>query len=485
MVKLANSRLNAMKLSEMVILALSNLWQAKLRTILTTLGVIIGIGALVSMVSFGTGMQKNITDSIEANELFTSLTVTPVNIELGNISEGSVSDMVNAQVEGHVPLNDSTLEVIRATEGVILAFPEIVFPSKITLSGKTISTNVRGIPIEMGVYAPFNDLLDGVFFSSDSAGSVIITWETLRQMGYIVKGPDFEPAFTDKMKEEGKILVHSDSVTGEPVELVSAVLKLKKMPSNPLTALSLLNKSPFSEHSTILTVNGITRRGSPFAENHFNAGVYIPIKTTEKIPRVGISSIWEFFNQEKREDEFSSIHVRVKGFKELRPVRHKLEQTGFNVFSVVDEIEEIRQAFLIFDSLLGAVGTIALIVAALGIINTMVMSILERTREIGIMKSVGASENEIKMIYMVEASVIGFIGAVFGLILGWVVTLIANQVFNSYITELGDIAVDLFYFPWWLITGAFIFSVLVSLLAGLYPAFRAARIDPVKALRHD
>jgi len=101
------------------------------------------------------------------------------------------------------------------------------------------------------------------------------------------------------------------------------------------------------------------------------------------------------------------------------------------------------------------------------------------------MKSVGASENDIKMIFVVEAIVIGFLGAIFGLILGWIVTLIANQVINSYIIPFGENGVDVFYFPWWLITGAFGFSILVSLLAGLYPAVRAARIDPVKALRHD
>ena len=113
------------------------------------------------------------------------------------------------------------------------------------------------------------------------------------------------------------------------------------------------------------------------------------------------------------------------------------------------------------------------------------MSILERTREIGIMKAVGGSENEIKFIFFVEAACIGFVGAVFGIMLGWVVTRIANTIVNSAFIEAEMGHVELFYFPVWLILGAIAFSVVVSLAAGLYPAVRAARIDPVKALRHD
>ena len=158
---------------------------------------------------------------------------------------------------------------------------------------------------------------------------------------------------------------------------------------------------------------------------------------------------------------------------------------GVGVFALADQLKEIKKAFLIMDSLLGAIGTIALIIAALGIINTLLMSILERTREIGIMKSVGGSENEIKFIFFVEAGCIGLIGAIFGLALGWLVTRIANSIMNSAIIKSDLGTVELFWFPVWLILGAIAFSIIISLAAGMYPAIRAARIDPVKALRHD
>jgi putative ABC transport system permease protein len=158
---------------------------------------------------------------------------------------------------------------------------------------------------------------------------------------------------------------------------------------------------------------------------------------------------------------------------------------GVEVFTITDQFKELKRGFLIMDTILGAIGTIALFVASLGIINTMIMSILERTRDIGIMKAIGGAESDIRKIFFVEAVSIGFLGALFGLILGWGVTRVANFVANTKLMPQGEAPIDLFYFPLWLILGAIAFSMVVSLAAGLYPAIRAARIDPVKALRHD
>jgi putative ABC transport system permease protein len=137
------------------------------------------------------------------------------------------------------------------------------------------------------------------------------------------------------------------------------------------------------------------------------------------------------------------------------------------------------------DMFLAAIAMIAITVSTLGIINTMVMSILERYREIGIMKAIGASDKDVKKIFFFESGMIGFLGGVFGLALGWVVSMVINQVANYFMAKQGAPYVHFFSFPWWLCLGAVAFSILVSLAAGLYPAVRAARVDPVVALRHD
>jgi putative ABC transport system permease protein len=211
----------------------------------------------------------------------------------------------------------------------------------------------------------------------------------------------------------------------------------------------------------------------------------VPVKAAQGIPRLGFSSVWDLLKGRGQADTYGSIYVRVKRMTDMQPVRETLEKAGLNVFSISDQLKEIRRGFLIVDSILGAIGTIALIVAALGIANTMVMSILERTREIGIMKAIGATEAAIKMIFFVEAATIGVIGALLGLVLGWGVTRVANLVVNAHLMPEGEMPVNLFYFPIWLILGAIGFSIVISLVAGLYPATRAARIDPVEALRHD
>src|SRR4029077_10369890 len=124
-------------------------------------------------------------------------------------------------------------------------------------------------------------------------------------------------------------------------------------------------------------------------------------------------------------------------------------------------------------------------VSALGIMNTMVMSILERTREIGIMKAIGGSDADIRRIFLIEASAIGFFGGITGVILGWMVGRIINLGANVYIQQQGGTPANLFSLPLWLIGGAIGFSIVVSLIAGSYPAGGAARLDPIQARRHD
>lgn len=179
------------------------------------------------------------------------------------------------------------------------------------------------------------------------------------------------------------------------------------------------------------------------------------------------------------------VGVRVSSIKYIDPIKKQLEELGLKTFAFIDELQEIKKGFLLMDMFLFAIGMIAITVACLGIVNTMVMSILERYREIGIIKAIGASDTDVKKIFFFESATIGFLGGVFGLILGWVISLLINSVVNFFLGGKGVPYIDYFSFPWWLCLGAIVFSILVSLAAGVYPAIRAAKVDPVVALRHD
>ncbi len=466
-------------------LGIENLLRSRVRTILTILGVVIGIGALTSMISFGTGMEKNVTDAFKKNEIFTTLIVTSSPLNMGPGGAGGMEKETDAG-DSSVVLSDSVLSDIRHIRDVIYAYPEITFPIRIEMGRNNHTTTVQALPAVMGKFKPYNELLGGSFYSNDSANSVVVRWESLRDMKIIVADKDNPYTLTKKDSVSGFRVLPADSLIGKTLTLISANIDPSKIMANPIAALSNLGKNlPFSETKTELTLCGILKRSNTFSPMVFKGGIMVPPVTASKIPQLGFTSVLDLLNSKKKQDQYSAIHVRVKSIDCIDPVRKALKSRGLQVFAIVDELDQMKRGFRMLDMILSAIGTIALVVASLGIINTMLMSILERTREIGIMKAIGGSEKDIRLIFFTEAAVIGFLGAVFGLLLGWLVTRLANLIANSSLIPNNEMKVNLFYFPEWLILGAIAFSVLISLAAGLYPAFRAARIDPVKALRHD
>ncbi len=468
-----------MRFGDLFQLSLENLWRTKLRSGLTTLGVIIGIGVLVSMVSFGTGVQKNVTDQLRENDLFTSMEVLPTRVDLEDVMSGNLE----LPDDDAPPLTDEVLRTISELPGVEIAYPDIRFPVKIRLGDREARTNLRAIPASMGAFKPLSEIPFGRFFESDDEPSVVLSRKVLRNLDIRLadaEEPD-EPADVD----EELVALPSDSLLGREVEIVSSVLDRAGLVQGFAMGMRLPSSMPLREETVTLTVVGIQTLPTGFGGDRLQSGILVPMTTAQSIPRLGFNSIWEVLGRSGDGEGYPSLYVRVESMEDLEPVRESVEEMGFGVIAIADQLEEIKRQFLILDTLLGAVGTIALIVASLGIINTMVTSILERTREIGVMKALGGSETDIRLIFFVEAATVGVIGGLLGLVLGWGVTRIANAVANHYLRPQGFAPVDLFYVPVWLLLGAIAFAVVVSLLAGVYPAMRAARVDPVQALRHD
>jgi putative ABC transport system permease protein len=177
--------------------------------------------------------------------------------------------------------------------------------------------------------------------------------------------------------------------------------------------------------------------------------------------------------------------VRVDGPTSVPSVEDAVKKMGFNVFSIVDATRSVRRFFAVLDLFLGIFGSLALAVASIGIVNTLVMAILERRREIGIMKAIGASDADVKTLFFAEAGVMGMFGGVAGVALGWVIGRVINFGTNFYLKRQHFPPEQLWSVPWWLVGGAILFAVVVSLLSGFYPAARAARLDPVQALRYE
>lgn len=438
-----------MRLADTIEHSLGSLRKKKLRTFLTTFGVVIGIGALVSMVSFGLGIERNVTEQFKRLELFNYIMAFSGNSPFGGFLSGS------SRPENKVTLDESVLRQIRTLKGVESAFPDARFPAKIRFGDREEFGFVQILPADKTTQALIQ-LRAGKVFSRDDSQSVIVSDSFLRGAG--VK--DFE------------------SVIGQTMEISTLYFDLGR-----LKDLDFSQGLPIGRELYSLKIEGVSTRMGMGSALPIRSDVFLSEGTAGKMKKLILTSLWDLFGN--TDGTYSLVNVRVASPSDIETVKSELKELGLQTFALIDQLEEIKTGFLFLDMILAAVGMIAIVVAALGIINTMIMSILERYAEIGIMKAVGARDRDVKRIFFFESGTIGFVGGLFGFGLGWAVSQIINLVVNSYLGGQGVPPLSYFSFPLWLFIGAVAFAVLVSLLAGIYPAARAAGVDPVVALRHN
>lgn len=452
-----------MRLPDYLDWAFANLWKRKLRTFLTAFGVTIGIGALVSMVSFGTGMQKNVSQSFRSLELFNSITVLPDDFLRRPGRDPDERPAVETPPKKtEAVLDDDAAAKIAAIPGVETVFPEVRIPALVRFGDREEMRFIQVLPAKVAA-SRLLKLSAGKPYASDDENSLIVSTSLLRQFG--VQDPK--------------------TAVGKTMVLSSIAFDFSLLNPAGLMAALRGEKLPLAVEKHELNISGIAEDLAFAGSTPIRSDVFIPPGQSDRMKRLPFTSIWDLFRAREGRLGYSALNVRLSSPGYVEPVKNKVKEMGFGVFALSDQFSEIRRGFLIMDMILAAVGMIAIVVASLGIINTMVMSILERYSEIGIMKAVGAGDRDIRRLFFFESGAIGFLGGVFGFALGWVVSGIINQVVNYFLARQGVPFINYFSFPWWLCLGAMLFSILVSLGAGVYPAMRAARVDPVRALRHD
>ncbi|MFA6790139.1 MAG: FtsX-like permease family protein [Parcubacteria group bacterium] len=183
-------------------------------------------------------------------------------------------------------------------------------------------------------------------------------------------------------------------------------------------------------------------------------------------------------------DNYDKIKIKVSSDDKLEEVRENVINKGYYVSAISDLVEQAKQIFKISQIILSLFGIVALIVSAIGMFNTMTIALLERTQEIGIMKTLGASSSVIWRVFLVESIAIGFSGGVLGILLGYVGGHISNFGINILARNFGGTEVDLFYIPVWFVFFILIFSILVGAFTGFYPARRASKLNALEALRY-
>ncbi|NTW01778.1 MAG: ABC transporter permease [Oscillochloris sp.] len=417
-----------MNFRDMLGTALENLGRRKVRTVLTSTGVIVGILTIVTMVSLGVGVQTEIQSQ------FAALGLENLFVRPGEQGEQDFFTRYASPQRDH-PI---TLAVITAWKQL----PDVVSVTPVIDLSGVISA------IEM----PDGDL-SPITLSGTSA------------------------FMSNPFEREAVALAGNLSLSAERGEMVLGQGALPKgvQPEDILgKQLNIVLRSPRGESQSFpLTVVGISNDEDAKAE-------------ATVLDMADMKSWWFNTPSYLETQGYDSAVVRTKDVNAAAQLLVSFRSDGFRVQSLELILDTANRVFALINVMLSSIGGLALFVASLGIVNTMIMAIYERTREIGTLKAIGASRGDIRNMFMIEAGLIGMLGGVVGIIGGWLLGILLNYGIAWYIQqERLPIKATFFVTPWWLALAALGFAALVGVVAGLYPAARAARLDPLVALRYE
>jgi putative ABC transport system permease protein len=452
-----------MKVRDLTELAARNLREALLRNTLTTLGIGVGIASLVAMLSLGVGLQRLATQRLERSGLFNAIFVRP-NSGFRRFGGGPNP----GQAEKSVPLDLKARQAIARLADVQDVYPQIRFLTEIQYAGNSYPTAVAGIPASDRTSGAF-DGMAGRFFSSPTADEAIL------QIG-----------FAQRLARQAETLIGKQLTVRYAKREPLAATESKKgsanaisSPGGPPAGFSIVLQE------THLQIVGIVKT-DPEGFGGFGRGqLFVPLEVAEALHATDAADLRQVLREANPEPTYAALTVRVTSPTKVPDIEATIKKMGFETFSLLDTTRNLRLFFTVFDLLLGIFGGLALVVATLGIVNTLVMAILERRREIGVLKALGAADRDVRQLFLSEAGVMGLLGGIFGTGLGWAIGRVLTFGTDLYLQRRNLPAVDICFVPWWLALGAVIFAVGVSLLAGIYPASRAARLNPVEALRYE
>jgi macrolide transport system ATP-binding/permease protein len=416
----------------------SSIRRRKLRTSLSSAGVAIGIAAMAIIVSFATGVQDSLTNAFAITGQLDQVSVGDSNFGLTDPTK-------------HKTLDNAALSQLSALPHVKDAYGSVLMEGTMASS----QTNVSNVYLSSG--APLNEtakalskfLVAGDFPSSDSASEVMISSET----AYKLFRTSASGAIGQKLTFNGQYPGLFIGGTAQQAATVSLPLEL--------------------------TVVGVISNASNIGSGTATF-IGAPYQTTKGYwERMARANQWQT-------DEFQSITLIADSSGAVDKVAREVKDLGYQATTTSDLLKGFSQFITILEIGLSGLAAIALVVACLGIANTMYTAVLERTREIGIMKALGARSADVRGMFLSEAGMIGVLGGAVGLLLAAVVAVVGNLIVNKIAANQG-IPLDLTVFrvTWWLIAGALALATVFSALSGFFPALRASRLDPVAALRYE
>ncbi|OJV66065.1 MAG: hypothetical protein BGO41_09045 [Clostridiales bacterium 38-18] len=438
---------------DLAVMGLKNLLRRKARTILTVLGVLIGTASIVVMVSLGLGMNKAFEQQLESYGSLTMIDVYANNYYV----EGQTNS------DGQVYLDDDTINAIEGIDNVEFAIGFKRFDSKIYAGKYESYTSIKAVDFDklalMGI-----KLSEGTLPTGEFKNEVLF--------GFYAKNYFYDPKSRNPYQSPPVIDVFNTKLEMLPTSQYYEGKRPKGFILNVTGVTSELDynyaNDVFMDYDTFLKLkNDFERKNKTTDQN--NGG--------DTGPKGSKGST-------TKENKYDEMKVSVNDIKYVQDVQDQIKAMGYEAYSLTDALENMKQTSGLIQAILGGIGAVSLFVAAIGITNTMVMSIYERTKEIGVMKVIGAQLKDIKRLFLFEAAMIGLFGGILGIGLSFGISLIINSVLSGMNGNTGyygpAILSDI---PAWLALSGMGFSTVIGLVAGYYPAVRATKLSALEAIR--
>lgn len=455
-----------------------NLTKRKARTLLTVSGVIIGTCAIIVMISLGIGMTDAQTALLSE---WADLTLIQV-YNWGQVSE--VTGTKPADMTDDVVRGFEEIEHVRAATPIFN-----VFQSGSQLAVYSGDYAVQYVPI-VGVYMDsFSlfgyELADGRWKTKqDGPGTVLFCTQTLANLYNFFD----EEYIWGEYDEYGNLI----STILDPLKDQFSVIPLTFDPYNWETDYSVIGSpsAPNMDYQVDLNVVGVIQGN--WSNYYTMTGIFMDISEINEYIKA-----YNELNPDNEYTEFkgvyNEVYIRVDDMNHVAEVEKKLQEMGYQTYSENQTRENMARQTMMIQMILGALAAVSLFVAALNITNTMIMAIIERTKEIGIMKVLGCDVSKIRMLFLGEAALIGFIGGIVGIVLSYILSIVLNQFLAQTLMDLlgggaGTVlpeGVSISVIPPWLALGALLFATVIGVVSGFYPANRSVRISALSAIAHD
>lgn len=449
-----------MKISDLLLTSLSNLWKRKLRTVLTVLGVVIGVTSIVVMMSLGNGLKETMMEQISS---YGSLTQIQVRSNSDYYGSGSNTDQ-------HF-LDDALVNEILHMDHVEAVYPKL-YTDVIIKTGK-YETNVQLYGMTEEGLRETIKLGEGEY--PQNSGNVELLFGNCVPM-YFYNTKTHEYEYWDKG-------VVPDINFLEDTFFVIYDLQNYSEGGNSVTENGETQKKAQKfKTSSVGVVEGDIEDWNVNAYN-----VYTEIESLKKqLKKVYKNRAIPGQPTRKngkpyKEIYYSELIVQMDDISNVEGLTKTLNDLGYSAYNDAEWIQSEQKQLNMIQAVLGAIGAVSLLVAAIGITNTMMMSIYERTKEIGVMKVLGCDIRNIQILFLTEAGFIGFIGGVIGLGFSAGINVMINMLVNGSEMGLTKICV----MPIWLPVVAIAFAILIGMFAGFLPSLRAMRLSPLAAIRNE